>query len=173
MLTGHLNFDNKDDYQFIFSTLQWVTFYCVYARIITDDDNNLTSLDFYIENYKGPKRGFKNNIDKIEFNDGILRIGAKISTRSNNYELNKSVKHLNINKKNLKSIFFTRDEKYFDDLSTYSERDLTDFTNELDPLEIGEYDSLLERLLKPKEDFTSAAAVGTNCRTSFIKVKYP
>ena len=53
-LTGYVKIKRENEYQFVYASKDYGTFYCVYARFFLDKKKEiLEKIELHIENYKG------------------------------------------------------------------------------------------------------------------------
>lgn len=169
MLTGYVNLNDQQNYQLIYATQEFLSFYCIYAKFELSIDNLfLQSIELHLENYNGSQYKFQNSyIDITSFAHGILKLGIKTTLGGNSSKIYHKFK-APIDVKKLKSVFITRNTSHFENLSNYSERQIIDITNEVDE----EYHKEIKKIISNKRTGVIIAA-GRNCRVSYIQVTKP
>lgn len=194
-LTGYINLQKKvDKHQFIYASKYFCTFFSVYAKF-TIDNNTLTSINFFIINYKG--RGnfgfYGKSINVVEEHDGVLRIGLKVIPLIGSKEI--VSKKLNIDVNKINKVFIsghplkllstdnlvginTEEYKNIIDQPTNIEGELDrtdDFFNNITTCSKTVLKELAEKNYHPETGIeikrkTMIAAISNNCRVSLMDV---
>ncbi|PQJ19920.1 hypothetical protein [Tenacibaculum sp. SG-28] len=177
-LTGYVNLENTSDYQFIYASQSFGTFYCFYAKFAFTTINGkemLSSIDFYVKNYKGQfKIYFKKDIVNRVLLDknGMLRIGIPVVPIIGKKENARTENLLDkeIEKKQIDSIYLRRyalklrnDPKEGIEDGFYKGMDIEDLVCKKEDNEAISFTDFMESEI-------DLQAIGMNCRESLVKV---
>ncbi|QOD61484.1 hypothetical protein H9I45_03265 [Polaribacter haliotis] len=189
-LTTYVNINDNENYQLLYATQSYFSFFCVYGKFKTEmgiDENNneiklLKSIDFHIKNYKGFTYEFKDvNPDILEYKDNTLRIGYKFTMhggirRDNTVDTFKDIT-------GIKNIFFSSDPDNFSEMDTLGLKELKERFIDIEYYSnIKEDNNFSASFLKVIEELEgrvkdanymktfSPLAVGDNCRNSLMMV---
>lgn len=102
MLKGYLKISDNTNFQFVYASQCYQTFFSIYAKFTVDKKGKLQTIEFKLVNYKGTiNLGFYEktlNSKYVELDDGTLRIPLLIRTKKNNDFLNMK---LDLSKRNI------------------------------------------------------------------------
>lgn len=191
-LTGYININDNQNYQFLYATQSYFSFFCVYAKFTKgksrDNEGNeidvLKSIDFFIKNYKGLTYEFKKiEPTVINFYDKTLRIGFEFTMFGGNQTTGAYKKEIAI--KDIEKVFFTSDPRVFDEIVTCYTTKLIEYSKNPEVSNIIEdtiFSKSFLRLIRKVEDRfkdmnsmkkifnEDGLAVGDNCGNSLLEV---
>lgn len=170
-LTAYFNLKETDDYQFIYATKDLIskTFYCVYAKLIIENEI-VMGIELFLKNYNSvvKHKFMKNTNDCIYCEDDIIRIGCETGFFGSSYE-NKLTLTKQIEVSKLKGIFFTKfPKKYAFELEQGDLGSLRSTT--LEP-ENEDFDFIKDRSFSENISREQLMAVGGNCRVSLVRTE--
>jgi hypothetical protein len=179
ILTGYINLKDTNNYQLIYATkdITYKSFYCVYAKLVISSTGKLEEIKLRLKNYSSYfKHQFEiSNDDVFEYQNGILRIACKTKVKAIINEVSdytdKDLTSLQINVSELKGVFFTRYQEYFNKIINCNTSKLIFFTKQLGAEEARPDIKTKKDFLEENLEVEAVYAVGRNCRVSLTRTE--